>query len=59
MKKERCAVSITIHDAASMTPFGKKAIAEWLREQAKSLVQEGSNYSKLFRASYRYVKGNE
>jgi hypothetical protein len=55
MKKEKCAASITIHDAADMTPKGKKEIAEWLRKQAKMLLKEGDNYPTRFRASYLYI----
>jgi hypothetical protein len=53
-KEKKCAATLTIHEAAMMTPTGKKEIAEWLRKQAKMLVKEGSNYSTRFRASYLY-----
>ncbi len=54
-KKSKVAASITIHDAAKMTPKGRKDIANWLRQQAKNLLKESSNYSTRFRASYLYV----
>lgn len=55
VKKEKCAASITIHDAADMSFKGKKEIADWLRKQAKMLLKEGDNYSTRFRASYLYT----
>jgi phage antirepressor YoqD-like protein len=52
--KKKCAATLTIHEAAMMTPVGKKQISDWLRQQAKMLRKEGSNYSTRFRASYLY-----
>lgn len=52
--KVKSAAVLTVRDAPNMTPEGKKAIAEWLRKQAKMLVKEGKNYSKRFTARYLY-----
>lgn len=47
--------SIMIHDAAMMTPKGKKDIADWLKKQAKMLLKEGDNYTTRFRAAFYYT----
>jgi hypothetical protein len=52
--KKKCAATITIHEAAFMTPAGKKQIADWLRKQAKMFLKEGDNYPTIFRNSYLY-----
>ncbi len=54
-KKDKIAASITIHDAAMMTPKGKKDIVDWLRLQAKMFLKEGDNYSTRFRAAFYYT----
>lgn len=54
MKKETSAAILTIKEPAEMTPKGRKAIAEWLRQQAKDLIKYGDNYAKRFTARYLY-----
>jgi len=36
---------VSILDASSMTRSGRSEIASWLREQADSLIKNGSNYT--------------
>ncbi len=54
MRKDKLAASLTIHDAAMMTPKGKKDIADWLRLQAKNVLKESDKYSTRFRAAFYY-----
>ncbi len=54
-KTETVAV-VTIHGAGEMTKMGKMRIALWLRGCADDLVEEGHNYSPLFRARYIAVR---
>lgn len=52
---EKSAAIFTIHDAANMSNDGRKAIALWMREQAKLLVSDGHRFGSRFRARYMYV----
>ncbi len=52
LKGEKAIATLTIHRVAEMTPEGRKAIAEWLRNHAKMIVKEGKNYSKRFTGRY-------
>lgn len=52
MNKEKSHATLTIHRASDMSPQGRKDIAAWLRECAKSLIKDGKNYSKKFTAKY-------
>lgn len=42
----------TIHRAAAMTPQGRHEIAEWLRQQAQLVENEGAALSPTFTARY-------
>jgi hypothetical protein len=48
----RMVAMLEIEDAAKMTEKGRKEVADWLKRQAKELIKEGKNYSKLYKASY-------
>lgn len=52
--KLKAAAVLTIKDADKMSVEGKKAIAAWLRQQAKDLLKYGEHYSSRFRARYLY-----
>jgi len=59
MKKKECkrsAACITFTDAASWSTDGRKAVADWLRSQAKALIQDGRLYAKRTVARYWYVE---
>lgn len=49
---ERTLAVLTIHDAGDMSPGRRNFLAEWLRDQAKSIKKDGDNYAKRFRARY-------
>jgi len=51
-KKFKCAATVTIHGAGSMTPAGRREIAAWLRSHAQFITKEGKNYSKRFTGRY-------
>lgn len=54
-KRNKSAVVLSVFHAPSMTHTGRKAIAEWLRRQARMLVKDGKNYTKTrFTARYLY-----
>jgi len=53
---EKSAAIVTIKDAPNMTKKGRKAIAEWLRQQASFLEQDGQRFSKRFTARYLYPR---
>jgi len=56
MKKKqwKSAAVLTLVDPGDMSLKGRKAIAEWLRQQAKDLVRIGDQYGKTLRARYLY-----
>lgn len=54
-RPKNAAAILTIWEASNMSDKGKKAIAEWLRQQAKNLLKDGKNYSKRFTARYMYL----
>lgn len=55
MVKEKSAAIVTIFSAPAMTDEGRRAVAEWLREQAKGLIKYGKDYTtKRFTARYIY-----
>ena len=56
MKKQtsKVAATVFITNAAAMTTKGRQDVAEWLGNQAKSLIEYGDAYSKQFRARYYY-----
>ncbi len=39
---------LTIQDAETMTKERRQEIAQWLRENAKSILKDGDKYSKRF-----------
>lgn len=43
---------LTLHRASEWPLARRKAVAQWLREQARSLVNDGGNYSPRFIARY-------
>jgi hypothetical protein len=53
VKLETAAI-VTIKNASDMTPEGRVAIAQWLREQANYLIEHGSEYSKKCIFRYQY-----
>ncbi|QIG66914.1 hypothetical protein EVB41_083 [Rhizobium phage RHph_TM3_14A] len=42
----------SVDQAGEMTEQGRKEIADWLRQQAEALEEEGHNYSTNFVARY-------
>lgn len=56
MRKERSAATVTVRDAALMTPKGRREVAAWLRRHAALLVREGKNYSTRFTGRYVYSR---
>ena len=48
----KSAAILTIKDASNMTKSGRKNVADWLRNQADLLEEDGWNFSKAFRARY-------
>lgn len=59
MKKKpelKSAAVLTLIDPSDYSAKGRKAIADWLRKQAKDLLKYGPQgaYAKTFRARYLY-----
>lgn len=55
-KNEATAAVVTIYEAPAMTKRGRKAVADWLRQQADYLEQFGAHYAeKRYTARYVYV----
>ena len=54
MKTPKTAAIVTIRDAHKMTDKGRKAVAEWLRHQARILLKHGTLYDKTFTGKYHY-----
>ena len=52
----KAAATVTIRDAAHMTPRGRKAIAKWLRSRATLLEKHGDLLAPRFTARYSYVR---
>lgn len=50
VEEQKVQAVLTIKDASD--PAVRKAIAAWLRDQAKSLVHQGWKYAPRFRARY-------
>jgi hypothetical protein len=46
------AAAVHIKRAADMTPEGRAAIASWLRQHGRDLVQHGREYAAAFRGRY-------
>jgi len=55
MPQHKCAAILTVHNAVDMTKRGRKQIADWLRRQAKDLVEYGDVYNKRCICRYQYV----
>jgi hypothetical protein len=53
--KQKAAAVLTIHRGSKMTKSGRRAIAQWLRRQARDLERLGKHYSGTMRARYLYV----
>lgn len=53
---EKSAAIITIKGASDMTNEGRRAVADWLRQNARFLEDEGHNFDKGFRARYLYLE---
>lgn len=49
---EKSIATVTLHGAGEWTENGRRDIADWLRDQAWDLENEGENYSKRFTARY-------
>lgn len=54
--KDKVAASLSIHNAAKMTPKGRMEIAKWLTNERKRLLNDHANYSARFIARYWYVE---
>lgn len=52
MTTETVAAKVTIHRAADMTEEGRKAVADWLRQRADDLEENGHDYSPKFTGRY-------
>ena len=55
MTTTKSAAIVTVHRAPDMTPRGRKAIAAWLRRQARCLESHGRQFSGRFTARYLYA----
>jgi hypothetical protein len=53
-RKLKVAAVITIRNADKMSKEGRKEVADWLKETAKSLVKDGHLYSGEIRFRYMY-----
>lgn len=53
--KEKSAAILTIFSACTMSKQGKSKIAQWLRDEALHLINQGKSYSKKYVAWYMYV----
>jgi acetylglutamate kinase len=53
-RKLKAAAIITLRDADKMSNEGRKEVAAWMRETAKSLVKDGNVYSGEIRFRYLY-----
>lgn len=51
---EKSAAILTIKDAPNMTRKGRKSVANWLRDHAKWLEEDGDKYSNRFIGRYLY-----
>lgn len=52
MPKDKLSAAVLIHDAAKMTPKGRREIALWLRRQGAALLRDGHKYSRKFTAGW-------
>jgi len=52
--KQKSAATLTIHDAALMTPRGRKDVVKWLRRQAGFLSKYHAELSSRYTARYLY-----
>jgi len=52
--KDKSQAIITIYDAPKMSKKGRKAIADWMRRQARFLEHHSGELSSRFRARYMY-----
>lgn len=50
--KTKSAATLTIHDAAKMTPAGRRRIAQWLDRQKSFLLKHHQELSSRFTARY-------
>lgn len=50
----KSAATITIRRAADMSPKGRKAIANWMRRQARFLEKKADKLAARFTARYMY-----
>lgn len=50
------AASLVIHDAARMTPKGRREVAAWIRRQATYLQKYRTRLAPTFVARYYYSK---
>lgn len=53
-KKLKAAAVLTVRDAGNMTAQGRRAIAAWLRRNARFLEEHGKDWDKDFVARYLY-----
>ena len=53
--KERTAAVLTIRAPERMTKRGRKAIAGWLKRQARHFIARGDRYAKNYKAKYIYT----
>lgn len=50
--KEKAVATLTVRGAAVATPTGRKAMALWLRKEARHLERCGREYAPRFTARY-------
>lgn len=51
-QKDETIAKLYIVGSSKMTPQGRQEVAEWIGNQAKSLIENGTNYSPTFVARY-------
>lgn len=52
--KQKAAAVVTIFDAASMSPIGRRHVAKWLRRQSEFLANHSGEMSSRYTARYLY-----
>jgi len=56
MKGEKLVAKVELYGEHLLGDKQRQDIAKWLRQKAKEIVKEGSNYSTKFKAGYYWKK---
>lgn len=55
-REEVVPAKLIFRRASEWTDEGRKEVADWLRQCAENLEEDGSNYSASFTATFRYAR---